>query len=156
MKTIEISNKVHFWVNVIDIKISKKIWLKIVGGSIAIQSTSFISQFTLSRCVTVATVPPVTRVSDVRTMSTTVKTTSVQTTQPVWTSYRPTDVTVHRDTWENTARRKYPFAQKDMIHVRTEEDAWTTGPTTAANAQSASLALIVPQTWMTVLIICAR
>lgn len=104
----------------------------------------------------VATVPPVTRVSDVKTMSTIVQQINAQTTQPVWTSFRPTDATVPQDSWENTAKRKYPSVQKDTIHVKTMEDVSTTRPTTAASARSASPASIVLPTWMTALIICAR
>ncbi|KAK0077767.1 hypothetical protein PV325_003479, partial [Microctonus aethiopoides] len=104
----------------------------------------------------VATVPPVTRVSDAKTMSTTVQTTDAPITQPAWTSYKPIDVTAHRDSWENTAKRKSHFAQKDTIHARTEADVLTTGPTTAASARSVSVALIVPQIWMIASIICAR
>lgn len=114
------------------------------------------SRLTFSRCVTVATAPPGTRDFDARATSTTVPTTGALITRPASTSYRPIDATAPQDSWENTARRRYPFAQRGTTPVRTEADASTTRPTTAANAQSASPASIVPQTWMTVSIICAR
>ncbi|XP_015174039.1 PREDICTED: protein slit isoform X3 [Polistes dominula] len=109
-----------------------------------------------SPCVTVATVPPDTRDSDARVTSTTVRTTNAPITRPVSTSSKPIDATAPQDSWENTARRKYPFAQKGTTPARMGVDASITRPTTAANARSASPALIVPPTWMTAIIICAR
>lgn len=114
------------------------------------------SRLTFSRCVTVATAPPGTRDFDVRATSTIVPTTGALTTQPASTSYKPIDATAPQDSWESTARRRYPFAQRGTTPARMEADASTIRPTTAANAQSASPASIVPQTWMTVSIICAR
>lgn len=114
------------------------------------------SRLTISRCVTVATAPPGTRDFDARTTSTTARTTSARITQPASTSYRPTDATAPQDSWASIARRRYPFAQKGTTPARTGVAASTTGPTIAANAQSGSPASIVPPTWMTALIICAR
>ncbi|KAL2716190.1 protein slit isoform X3 [Vespula squamosa] len=97
----------------------------------------------------VATVPPDTRDSDARVTSTTARTTSAPITRPASTSFRPIDVTAPQDSWENTAERKYPFAQRGTIPARMGVDASITRPTTAANARSASPALTVPPTWMT-------
>lgn len=114
------------------------------------------SRLTISRCATVATAPPGTRDFDARTTSTTARTTSARITQPASTSYKPTDASAPQDSWASTARRRYPFAQKGTTPARTGAGASTTGPTIAANAQSASRGLIAPPTWMTALIICAR
>lgn len=114
------------------------------------------SRLTISRCATVATAPPGTRDFDARTTSTTARTTSARITQPASTSYKPTDASAPQDSWASTARRRYPFAQRGTTPARTGAGASTTGPTIAANAQSASRGLIAPPTWMTALIICAR
>lgn len=107
-------------------------------------------------CFSVAAAHPDTKDYDVKQTSTTVRITDAPTTRPASTSFRLTDATAVQDSWENIARRKYPFAQKDMTHARTEGVVSTTVLTTAVSAQSVSSALTVPTTWTTVLIICAR
>lgn len=114
------------------------------------------NRLTFSPCDAAATVPPDTRDSDARATSTTVEGTGAPTMPRASTSSWPTDVNAPRDSWESTARRKYPFAQKDTTPARTVDDASTTRPTTAASARSASQVLIVPQIWILATTICVR
>ena len=72
------------------------------------------------------------------------------------TSLNPIDATAYQDIPASTAKQKYPFAQKNIIHAKTGANASTTKATTHASAQSVSQVSIVQLIMMTAIIICAR